>query len=60
ILVVAHLYNAAHQSGLLSKYIKWADLDWFISQQGSDWMFVGERPKEDHQFYKRLKLAMGF
>ncbi|KAF1842128.1 uncharacterized protein K460DRAFT_370122 [Cucurbitaria berberidis CBS 394.84] len=59
ILVAAHLYNAAHQSEFLSKDVQWADMDWFIEQQGSDWIFVGARPQQGIEIARRLGLARG-
>ncbi|OAL49650.1 hypothetical protein IQ07DRAFT_62763 [Pyrenochaeta sp. DS3sAY3a] len=59
ILAVAHLYNAAHQLGYLSKEIGWADMDFFIDTQGSDYIFVGGRPENGVDVFKRFCLAIG-
>jgi hypothetical protein len=59
ILITAHFYNAAHLSGLLPRDVHWDDLDLFIEKQGSDWIFVGERPKEWGSVARRLNLARG-
>jgi hypothetical protein len=59
ILVTAHLYNAAHSSGLLPTTARWADLDWFIEQHGSDWIYVGKKPQAFPDMMRRLSLAMG-
>ncbi|KAF1920956.1 hypothetical protein BDU57DRAFT_509462 [Ampelomyces quisqualis] len=55
----AHLYNAAQQSGLLSHDIKWPDMDHVIRKQGSDWIFVGQRPKQGMEFSTQFHLAFG-
>ncbi|KAL1799870.1 hypothetical protein ACET3X_000212 [Alternaria dauci] len=59
IMVSAHLYNAVQQSGDLPKDLQWTDMDWLIERQGSDWMFMGERPKQGSAFGKRVNLVMG-
>jgi hypothetical protein len=59
IVVAAHLYNAAPCSGLLPEAARWTDLEWFIDQQGSEWIFVGNKPKEGGEFVRHLSLAMG-
>ena len=59
ILVAAHLYNAAHSSGLLPNSLRWADMDYFIEKQGSDWIFVGGRPQDPTTISRRLNLAKG-
>ncbi|KAG9192767.1 hypothetical protein G6011_11501 [Alternaria panax] len=35
-------------------------MDWLIDQQGSNWLFVGARPKKGTQFGKSPNLACGF
>ncbi|KAI4917742.1 hypothetical protein J4E85_009834 [Alternaria conjuncta] len=59
ILVAAHLYNAVKQTGCLPRDLQWADMDWLIEQQGSDWMFVGKKPEGGVDFGKHVNLAMG-
>lgn len=41
IIGMAHLYNATRCAGHLPKNLKWADMEWLIEQQGSDWIFMG-------------------
>jgi hypothetical protein len=60
ILVCAQLYNAAHQLGHLSREMQWADMDWIIDRQGSEWVFVGAKPKQGYQFLQELNVARGF
>jgi hypothetical protein len=59
ILTVAHLYNAARQYGLLPDQVDWKDLDWFIDQQDSEWIFAGPAPKKPHEFAARLEVVIG-
>jgi hypothetical protein len=59
ILTVAHLYNAARQCGLLPNRLSWKDLDWFIDQQGSEWIYAGPTPKTPHEFFVRLEIVLG-
>jgi hypothetical protein len=60
ILTVAHLYNAARQCGLLPDRLSWKDMDWFIEQQGSEWIYAGSIPKNPHEFFVRLEIVLGF
>jgi hypothetical protein len=59
ILVAAHLYNAAKCVKLLSSDLQWTDMDWFIEQQGSEWIFVGKKPKQGIRFAKQMNIALG-
>jgi hypothetical protein len=59
ILVAAHLYNAAKCVKLLSSDLQWTDMDWFIEQQGSEWIFVGKKPKQGIGFAKQMNIALG-
>jgi len=59
ILVVAHLYNAAKRFGLLPKDIHWADLEYFIKQQGKDWIYIGKEPENPGEIFRHLNLAIG-
>jgi hypothetical protein len=59
VLVAAHLYNAAKSSGLLASNVQWADMDYFIEKQGSDWIFVGKRPEDPSSIFRRLNIAKG-
>lgn len=34
-------------------------MEWFINQQGSNWIFVGDRPKAGRAFLTQLILALG-
>jgi hypothetical protein len=60
ILTVAHLYNAARQCGLLPDRLSWKDLDWFIDQQSSEWIYAGPIPTKPHEFFVRLEIVLGF
>jgi hypothetical protein len=60
VLVLAHLYNAVHQIELLPSNVRWVDMDWLIEHQGSDWLFVGEKPKAGVEFGKHLNIAMSY
>jgi hypothetical protein len=60
ILTVAHLYNAARQCGLLPDRLSWKDLDWFIDQQGSEWIYAGPIPTKPQEFFVRLEIFLGF
>lgn len=59
IIVVAHLYNAAHESGMLPRSVKWKDLEWLIEQQGSEWIYVGDKPKTSPEILNRFNLVRG-
>ena len=60
VLVTIHLYNAAQQSGRISKSKEYVDLEKIISWQGSSYLFVGEkRPQNVHEFLSRFNLATG-
>ncbi|KAI4612896.1 hypothetical protein J4E80_006951 [Alternaria sp. BMP 0032] len=59
IIVMAHLYNAAQCAGHLPEDLRWADMEWLIEQQGSDWIFMGKKPQQDPEFGKRVLLIMG-
>jgi hypothetical protein len=60
IVVSAHLYNAVQRSGNRPENLQWNDMDWLIERQGSDWMFMGKRPKQGSAFGKHLNLVLGF
>ncbi|KAF2107898.1 hypothetical protein BDV96DRAFT_672734 [Lophiotrema nucula] len=59
VTTVAHLYNAAHQSGYLAKQVQWADMDWFIEMHGEAHLFIGKRPDQRQDFKTRLAIAFG-
>jgi hypothetical protein len=59
IMIAAHLYNAAHKSGLLPSDTMWADMDWLVEEQGSRWMFVGKRPEKLEEFLFHASFAFG-
>ena len=59
VLTVAHLYNAAHETNLLPEDVRWTDMEWVIEQQGSNWVFVGNKPTKSPDFYKHILLAGG-
>ena len=59
ILAVAHLYNAAWQSGYLEKSATWVDMEWFIKRQGSEWIFGGKRPKLPSDCVEAICVALG-
>jgi hypothetical protein len=60
ILVAAHLYNAVQHYEGSPKDLQWADMDWLIEQQGSNWIFMGEKPKQGSAFGKHVNLVLGF
>jgi hypothetical protein len=60
IIVSAHLYNAVQRFGEIPEGLQWADMDWLIERQGSDWMFMGKRPKQGSTFGKHVNLILGF
>ncbi|KAH5144001.1 hypothetical protein HBH70_064330 [Parastagonospora nodorum] len=59
ILAVAHLYNAARESGCLDKSTSWIDMEWFIERQGSEWIFGGERPELPTDCVQSVCTALG-
>ncbi|KAI4644724.1 uncharacterized protein J4E78_009543 [Alternaria triticimaculans] len=59
IIGMAHLYNATRCAGHLPKNLKWADMEWLIEQQGSDWIFMGKKPEPVLAIGKRAMLVMG-
>ncbi|KAH3946305.1 hypothetical protein HBI56_110610 [Parastagonospora nodorum] len=59
ILAVAHLYNAARESGYLDKSTSWIDMEWFIERQGSEWIFGGERPELPTDCVQSVCAALG-
>jgi hypothetical protein len=59
IIVAAHLYNAVQRCCPLSQGVQWADMDWRIERQGSEWIFVGKRPQRATEFGQKLRLARG-
>jgi hypothetical protein len=60
ILATIHLYNAAQQSGRMSKSKEYIDLEKIISWQGSSYLFVGEkRPQNAREFKSHFALACG-
>ena len=60
IVISAHLYNAVQRFGNLPEGWQWTDMDWLIERQGSDWMFMGKRPKQGSTFGKHVNLILGF
>ncbi|CAN9168213.1 unnamed protein product [Alternaria alternata] len=60
ILVAAHLYNAAKCVKLIPHNLQWTDMDWFIEQQGIEWIFVGKKPKQGIEFAKQMNIALGY
>jgi len=57
VYVLAHLYNAARQTGLLTT--SWPELDLVIDlQMGS--LFAGALPKSEKECFNRFKLQLGF
>ena len=60
VLVTIHLYNAAQQSGWMSKSKEYIDLEKIISWQGSSYLFVGEkRPQNAQECFSHFGLATG-
>ena len=58
ILVRGHLYNAARQMGLYQD--SWKDMVFLIKCHTPQRLFVGEPPKRQEDFLKRLQLVLGF
>jgi hypothetical protein len=54
ILIMAHVYMAAKQSGLLPKEREWLDVDYIIRKQGEEALLIGSR-----RFYIQYCLVMG-
>jgi hypothetical protein len=60
VLDTIHLYNAAQQSGRISKSKEYIDLEKIISWQGSSYLFVGEkRPQNVQEIFRHFNLATG-
>jgi len=59
IIAMAHLYNAAQCLGHLPNNLQWADMDWLIEQQGSEWIFMGEKLEHSADIGQRIMLVMG-
>lgn len=58
-MAVAHLYNAALESGRIGKSATWVNMDWLIERQGSEWVFGRERPKLLADYIQSICAASG-
>lgn len=57
ILSAVHLYNAARQSALLS--MQWPDIDYIISVNTPERLFIGGLPTTPADYLKRFQIALG-
>lgn len=57
VIPVLHLYNAARQSGCLSR--PWNDLDQIVNIFGASYIYVGDPPTSEEQYASRLLAAHG-
>lgn len=57
-VTVAYLYNAVQQEGFCTT--GWQDMDTLIEMQGIDKIFMGKKPTNLDESFKRLSLYRGF
>ncbi|KEQ58310.1 uncharacterized protein M437DRAFT_59780 [Aureobasidium melanogenum CBS 110374] len=57
VIYAAHLYNAVRQEKLVKGI--WKDMELALLFQGTDKIFIGDRPKKPEDYLKRLKLCIG-
>lgn len=58
VMYCAHLYNAVRQEKLLSRI--WRDMEFMITLQSPETLFIGNPPTELGQYLKRFLLSMGY
>lgn len=56
VIALSHLYNAARKLGLLE--LEWPDLEFIISTNGPQRIFVGDAPTSRDEFEDRYRLAL--
>ncbi|TVY89568.1 hypothetical protein LAWI1_G004151 [Lachnellula willkommii] len=59
VITSIHLYNAAQQSGQMSKDLEWIDFEKVIEWQSPSWTFVGDRPESPWECFRHYNLVMG-
>ena len=54
----AHIYNAARQENFLTK--SWEDMDLAMMLHGDRAIFVGDKPKNADDYFRRFSLSLGY
>jgi hypothetical protein len=60
VLPLAHLYNAARESGHLPPTSRWKDLEYIIEKQGEDFIYGSTAPLDPSRWVKQYLLASGY